>query len=1002
MPERCGPTAVADEGVAMPRLVPAWCRILCSQFLAGVVALAFVLVPSTPAHAQPGNLRFFRNYFVTGGHFATGISLKGTGQNGFASGTIQVAADEAGTAGVPADSDVVAAFLYWQTVTDATGSGAAGAMFNGRDISVIAKNLNPSGTPPCWSSGGATGGGAGKLMKSYRADVLPFLPIGANGKRTAVGSHTVRLPDSGTGNSVPSTAGATLVLVFRDPTKPLTGIVIYDGGHAMNQGTPSFTQTLQGWYQAADASPVLHMTQIVANGQSNFTELLTVKDSSQTTLFSVTNPFVGPNWDTYSADVPLPPGAESATVKVARASNGSFDCLSWGAVVVDAVVQDTDRDGIVDRLESAGASGTVFNPAGQRLPDLYAMGARPDRKDIFVELGFMRSTSGYTTPLQTVPAGHTHVPPKSVIETIAKAYKDAPVDALPGGGFKGIRIHFDAGGNYQPSRVDPETGQPYPPLPSAAQCESNWQPSCAIIPASLAGGGEVIEETPCAPAPGRSCLFKDYPGPRPCSTLVTCQFDAYPGTVGWKSGFETYKNEPLDFRRTKVVGGATVDDGPDEAACAMAESDVNADGTPNVTTNCHRRFDRSRIGIFHYSLWAHAVGIPRGETDDPLTPIDERHTPRNMSGIGDYAGGAFMIALGQWDGGTGSTFFQASTFMHELGHNLALRHGGRDGDPNCKPNYESVMNYLFQVRGLIDASGVPRIGYSRQVLGPLNEAALNESAGLGTMLSRTRWYAPWSSSYVDLGLNSTPATKRCNGAPVAGEMMARIDGAALSGPIDWNANGVINGTIPPQDLNFSGSIDALPGGFDDWAHVDLRQLGTGRNVGGWSLDSGFWDSGFWDSGISDPGFWDSGFWDSGFWDSGFWDSGFWDSGFWDSGAEGDDAPVGELDLTTAETVANPPGMVRAVQAGKDVQVSWDPPHVGQDRVQFYEIYRLLGTGITAANFAARVPVGGSIVPPATSVLDLKVKKGTYIYIALAQFTDGRRSSVAVSAPVVVQ
>jgi hypothetical protein len=32
--------------------------------------------------------------------------------------------------------------------------------------------------------------------------------------------------------------------------------------------------------------------------------------------------------------------------------------------------------------------------------------------------------------------------------------------------------------------------------------------------------------------------------------------------------------------------------------------------------------------------------------------------------------------------------------MHELGHNLGLRHGG-DEDRNCKPNYFSLMNYAY-------------------------------------------------------------------------------------------------------------------------------------------------------------------------------------------------------------------------------------------------------------------------------------------------------------------
>ena len=62
-------------------------------------------------------------------------------------------------------------------------------------------------------------------------------------------------------------------------------------------------------------------------------------------------------------------------------------------------------------------------------------------------------------------------------------------------------------------------------------------------------------------------------------------------------------------------------------------------------------------------------------------------------------------------------------------------------EPNCKPNYLSVMNYLFQIPGLVDAVGDPAIDYSRQALGALNEHGLNENAGLGSMLYRSRWYA---------------------------------------------------------------------------------------------------------------------------------------------------------------------------------------------------------------------------------------------------------------------
>ncbi len=38
--------------------------------------------------------------------------------------------------------------------------------------------------------------------------------------------------------------------------------------------------------------------------------------------------------------------------------------------------------------------------------------------------------------------------------------------------------------------------------------------------------------------------------------------------------------------------------------------------------------------------------------------------------------------------------------MHELGHNLGLRHGGFEDEPLCKPNYRSVMSYRYGIRGV--------------------------------------------------------------------------------------------------------------------------------------------------------------------------------------------------------------------------------------------------------------------------------------------------------------
>jgi hypothetical protein len=109
----------------------------------------------------------------------------------------------------------------------------------------------------------------------------------------------------------------------------------------------------------------------------------------------------------------------------------------------------------------------------------------------------------------------------------------------------------------------------------------------------------------------------------------------------------------------------------------------------------------------------------------------------------------------------GTPIQQAGTFMHELGHNLSRHHGG-DTDCNNKPNYLSVMNYLFQQEGLIKSDKkVDYSPFSSSVVPNLNEASLDETVGLngGTVLSGygTRFFCPgYSPNAKEQEFNSFP------------------------------------------------------------------------------------------------------------------------------------------------------------------------------------------------------------------------------------------------------
>jgi hypothetical protein len=163
-------------------------------------------------------------------------------------------------------------------------------------------------------------------------------------------------------------------------------------------------------------------------------------------------------------------------------------------------------------------------------------------------------------------------------------------------------------------------------------------------------------------------------------------------------------------------------------------------------------FEEAREAIFHYNIWGHDMcsnlsgtsGISRNSND---------------ATFGDGASD-FIVSLGGWSGQTGTEDQQAGTFMHELGHNLGLRHGGED-HTQWKPNYLSVMNYAFQTRGLMINSTQGHFDYSRYDLVNLNENSLNEADGINipgavTQTLGTRYFCGqdnmqvvWDASQVD-------------------------------------------------------------------------------------------------------------------------------------------------------------------------------------------------------------------------------------------------------------
>jgi len=97
-------------------------------------------------------------------------------------------------------------------------------------------------------------------------------------------------------------------------------------------------------------------------------------------------------------------------------------------------------------------------------------------------------------------------------------------------------------------------------------------------------------------------------------------------------------------------------------------------------------FETARAEVFHYAVYADRY---QGNTTD---------SSGSSHGI---PGGDFMVTDGPW-GKAGFTRIQErGTFMHELGHNLDLYHGGgKTGTGQGGTAYKSIMNYTYQLVGL--------------------------------------------------------------------------------------------------------------------------------------------------------------------------------------------------------------------------------------------------------------------------------------------------------------
>jgi hypothetical protein len=488
-----------------------------------------------------------------------------------------------------------------------------------------------------------------------------------------------------------------------------------------------------------------------------------------------------------------------------------------------------------------------------------------------------------------------------------------------------------------------------------------------------------------------------------------------PGIVGWKLGFESIKNQPLNY--------------PDELSC---ETQTPPGGSPGTGPACVRRFQSGRKDSYHYALFAHGVwlaewalqggsltsvvasgntvtfttstshgliaGTDRVTIADAITnsslngtyivqtasgnvftiqiPTATKATYTaltdpslsvspgrigSVSGFSDIGGADSLITLGLWGAAGQTDQVQAGTFMHELGHSNGLTHGGFYYDkpnsylptvePNCKPNYQSVMSYQFQV-DLLD-NGV--LDYSEQGVNPLNEnglpASITTSNGSALAYSTTKWYTPVQP------VVGTAATSHCDGTPLS----PLTDPNPTMYQVGGTANPITPAWVNGSDTNFDGTISASLRGYNDWANLDLRQIGaTGSDIlggtGKFGVGTGKFGVGTGKFGVGTGKF-----------------------------GVGTGTGHGEITFVTANSTVRPPRKLTAAltPAPRYIQLNWTAPTFGQ--ISSYNIYR-------AANGIPAPPAIANVIGNTLTYTDKNVTCGpTYTYFVTAMLSDGRES-----------
>jgi sugar lactone lactonase YvrE len=768
---------------------------------AETTALGGTLVNLVVSNGPPpasDQLTLENNYFVTGDYASAGVNLRGASvTNGMATGTITI--PDLSTCscgqGVPDGADIVAAYLYWEAIENTSSPSSTNATFLG--YSITGQQIG-SGVP-MYDDGANTG-----TLRAYRANVNNYFPItpGPNAVRYASGTFTVSVPDGGTMQQIPE--GASLVVIYRvlSPNFPLKSVVLYNGLVTPTAATGPIPQAVQGFYDAVGG----------ANGTG---------EGELTAIYAG-----GETWNNTSGSAQI------------TQSNQYIDTLNTGnayaAVVLSTPVNNSDGDGILD----AWKAGPPAPDPNSGTPGYYDVntglfvslpGAKSGEQDLFVQFDYMCSAFVEGTNTCDFTQQNTYPSPDAngndPLAMVTQAFLNSGIHG-------GVHLHLKPGNAILESTYT--CTDPNPANGSLCEFPSTTAaPQPGVVPWN--GGVELSKVWPanfnaCTESPSLATCTPRFPfGQKDSYHYVLFGYSL--AIPAWNSWFGSLTGITITSSQTNLVTTGLGSTCPSRVTISGVQGNPALNGVYN-TLGC----DPGLTTIYVPTPAGATLSwtYPNNTLPEPVIGITSG-TVTSISGYSNVGGSDSVVSLGYWETNLSqdmskSATVVAGTLFHELGHTLGLNHGGRyyDGasgsyvptyEANCKPNYQSTMNYLFQLDG-VGPNGA--ISYSNQTLTELFENSLAQVTQLydtdagflnaPATFPTSSWYTPNAPSST-----TSPATMHCDGSPLTGDTGYRVNGSITSSP----------GWMDEQNITFDepNSYTQLRG-YNDQVNLDLRQVGA--------------------------------------------------------------------------------------------------------------------------------------------------------------------------------